>query len=86
MSAARWDWVERNDAPPLDYDTVRALIERVPLGGRVRVSYPNGARKSGVVGRWREYPTVGGCIVGGEYDGAVKVEVLAANGRYESAA
>ena len=55
----------------------------MPVGGRVRVTYPNGGRRAGEVGRWREYATVGGSIVGGEYDGAVKVEALGAKGRYE---
>jgi hypothetical protein len=58
------------------------------VGQRVRVTTLNGvgreaAHPTGKVGTWREYPTIGGYLVGGEYDNPVRVEVLGTNGRYQ---
>jgi hypothetical protein len=70
----------------IPFDEVSALLEDLK-GERVRVTWPNGCRKSGLVSIRpigpRLYPFHDGDLVGGEYDGAVKIERMAPNGRYE---
>lgn len=67
------------------------------VGERARITIVNGVGREcvtapGVIGMWHEYPTIGayrsgdrylgGNIVGGEYDNASRIEIMAANGRY----
>ncbi len=78
----------------MSYEEVIALMAP-HVGERVRVTWPNGAQRSGVVGLWRDehltlgaYQSgtrwIGGQLCGGEYDKAVRVEVMADNGRYKA--
>lgn len=57
------------------------------VGKRARVTSLTGAGREathdpGLIGTWREYPTIGGKLVGGEYDPPVRVEIMQDNGRY----
>lgn len=58
------------------------------VGKRARITIVNGVGREatkapGVIGTWREYPTINGRLVGGEYDNAARVEILGENGRYQ---
>ena len=68
------------------FEEVSACLSALD-GRRVRVTWPNGARKSGLVSirpiGIRLYPFHDGNLVGGEYDGAVKIEQMGPNGRYK---
>ncbi len=71
----------------IPFEEVSACLSALD-GSRVRVTWPNGARKSGLVSIRpigpRLYPFHDGYLVGGEYDGAVKIEQMGSNGRYEA--
>jgi hypothetical protein len=70
----------------MPFDEISALLEDLK-GERVRVTWPNGARRSGLVSirpiSTRLYPFHDGDLVGAEYDGAVNVEQMRPKGRYE---
>ena len=56
-------------------------------GEYARVTVRTGAGRdavhpSGLIGSWKDYLTLGGSLVGGEYANAVKIEVRGENGRY----
>jgi hypothetical protein len=67
------------------YDQVIAAMGP-HVGSRVRVTHPNGFARVGVLGTMTlggtEYLKLDHYLCGGEYAGAVRVEVMGSNGRY----
>jgi hypothetical protein len=66
-------------------------IDRIAAmqGDRIRVTYPNGYTRVGVVGVWstrdgRQYGTLDGALMGGEFSPVVRIERMGANRRYEA--
>lgn len=92
-----WTWTKADrDTEPLTYDEAFAICATL-AGSRVRMTYPNGAQRVGVVDvyqaprhpAWREdapdaEPVIrfDGRMVLGELAGCVRVEVLGVNRRY----
>ncbi len=74
---------------PADTATATAftVMQTLTPGLRVRVTWPNGVRRVGVVGRMRfgpneVYAILDGLLVDGGYTNAARVEVMGSNGRY----
>lgn len=67
------------DSEPFPYETVHAWIIN-HLGNRVRLTYPNGARISGIAGTkliaGHPIATIDGATKMGELAGAVKLEAM----------
>jgi hypothetical protein len=66
------------------YEVIAAMKPHV--GSRVRVTHPNGFARVGVLGTMKlggeEYLKLDHYLCGGEYEGAVRVEVMGEKGRY----